>query len=97
MNEKQRWLLRDLESWRDAACARLGKYGPKKAAKEPAAVKAARRSRARADVVIHRWEAEKDKPWKAAKAAIQKRADEVRRVILFEKTEAALRSIRALR
>lgn len=98
MNEKQRWLLRDLEEWRDKQMARIGKYGPNKPPQEPAEVKAARRAYEQASKVIRRWDnKEKKAPWDAQKRSIDARVQTVKRAILFEKTAEALKAIKALK
>ena len=97
MTEKQRWLLRDLDSWRDRQLQKIGKYGPKRAISAPANVRAARRTVKRAEQTIRQWEEAKKAPWEKQRAGITKRCEFVRRVILFEKTEIALKAIRALK
>lgn len=97
MTEKQRWLLRDLESWRDKQMERIGKYGPKKAATEPRHVRTAKAVAAKAAIVIRQWEKDKDAPWRKQKEALHLRAEAVKRIILFEKTDAALKALRALK
>jgi hypothetical protein len=96
MTEKQRWLVNDLDAWRDRAVAKIGKYGPLKEPKMPAKVRAAKRAEAIAALEIQRWEASKREPWQKQKDAIAKQYNEVRRIVLFEKTETALKAIRAL-
>lgn len=97
MTEKQRWLMRDLESWRDAQIAKVGRYGPPKEKKEPSHVRAARVQIARAETVMRKWDKDKNEPWKRAKDSIAKRVESVKRIILFEKTEDALAAIRGLK
>lgn len=98
MNEKQRWLLRDLEAWHEKQMERIGKYGPKKELPEPRAVRQARVMRNRATKVIDKWERkEKKAPWQRQKDVIDQRAQSVKRAILFEKTATALAAIRSLK
>lgn len=97
MNEKQRWLLRDLEAWQTRQMDKIGRYGPPHVRKDPPHVRAAKRARAQAERVIAQWEKEKKAPWNQKRDAVQKRATAVRRVILFEKTADALKAVKALR
>lgn len=96
MTEKQRWLIGDLEKWRDGQLNAIGKYGPR-VEKEPRELIALRRRMARLTRQIARKERIARKPYERAKAAIYAKHQSVRRVILFEKTEAALRAIRGLK
>lgn len=97
MTEKQRWMINDLNTWQKKQMERIGVYGPHKPAKEPADIRAARRASAAASAVIRKWENEKKTPWHREKTAIETKAQAVRRVILFEKTDAALAAIRTLK
>lgn len=97
MTEKQRWLMKDLETWMESELAKVGRYGPIKPLAEPARVVAARRAAKRASAILQQWEKAKNAPWEKQRKAIYARREEVKRVILFEKTEAALKAIRALR
>ncbi len=97
MTEKQRWLLRDLESWASAQMEKIGKYGPPRVKKDPPHVRAAKRAEQQARSVIARWERDRKQPWETAKNTIYKKRDAVKRVILFEKTEDALKALKALK
>lgn len=97
MTEKQRWLLVELNNWQTQQLKEIGTYAPKRTPKEPTAVRSARRTITTAAKVIKSWETEKIAPWKQAKESIEQRHAAVRRIILFEKTEVALKAIKELR
>lgn len=96
MTEKQRWLLRDLEAWREKQMEKIGRYGPHREPLPPARVRAAKHAAAKAAIVIREWERTKKAPWDKERAAIVKRVEGIKRIILFEKTEDALKAMRAL-
>src|SRR5262245_463156 len=96
MTEKQRWLIRELDAWESQRMERIGRYGPKTPVKESLAVRQARRQIARLQGIIAKWDRAKKIPWQRAADLIHEQARAVKRVILFEKTEAALKALRAL-
>lgn len=97
MNEKQRWLMKDLEAWRRKQFDHIGTYGPKKPLREPLHVKAARKAAKAANEVLRKWEHDKKEPWRRQSEAITAKSDSVKRVIFFGKTEDALKAIRGLK
>lgn len=96
MTDKQRWLLRELEDWRNSKMSRIGKYGPPVEPKSPANVIAARRAILRLSKVVRKWDEKKKAPWKKLRHAIDAKHAATKRVILFEKTEVALKAVKAL-
>lgn len=93
MNEKQRWLLRELEVWREAEIARIGRYELKRKPKEPTQVRMARRTVRVAQGVIDRWKEKNQKAWRRQKADVDAAFMKSKRAILFEKTEVAVRVV----
>lgn len=97
MTEKQRWLLRDLEAWREKQLAKVGKYRARRKVVVPPQVRQALKAQAQAIKTLRAWDAVKDTAWNRDRAAIEQQVTAVKRVILFEKTETALKALRALK
>lgn len=96
MTEKQRWLLRELDEWKAEQMQRIGQYGPTGPRTSPALL-AAHRAVKRAEEEVERQNKKIRQPWETARDRIAKQHQAVKRSILFEKTEVALRAIRALK
>lgn len=98
MTEKQRWLLRELEGWQESSLTAVGRYQPARQFKmeDPPAVRQARRTIARCTKLIGAWEQRKKVPWEREREKVYQRHKEVRRIILFDKTEVALAALKQL-
>lgn len=94
MNEKQRWLLRDLDAWEKRQREHVGYYGPKtEKAKEPAAIRAARRTIALHERTVRWYEQKQKAAWQKQRDQISAEYQRVKRIILFEKTELAVKAL----
>lgn len=94
MTEKQRYLARDLEAWRDSSLKKIGTYFSEP--KAPANIRDLRRTVKRANKIIEQWKRSQRKPWEKKRSDIYARYAAVRRVIIFESTEKALKAIARL-
>jgi hypothetical protein len=97
MTEKQRWLLRELSAWRDKKMTAIGRYGPKRLRLNKRVVRKLERQASAINKQIQQMKDHARQPYERAKKAIDTKHDDVRRVILFEKTEKALAALKALR
>lgn len=83
--------------WQTRELEKIGKWNPKNPPKLPATVIAAQKALKRANTVLSRWETAKKAPWNQQKKVIERSYADIRRIILFEKSEVALKALKALR
>jgi len=95
MNEKQRWLLRDLEAWEKKQKSGIGHWSSYDAPRPPS-IRAKKKQIRTLEKEIKDWEAAQSAPFEKARQKVDDEVRRVKRVILFEKTEDALRAIRSL-
>ena len=95
VNEKQRWLLRELDGWRTKEIKSIGHWAYD--AIRPLSIRAKRVQIKKLEADIKAWEAAQTAPFNKQRAEVEKSYSTVKRVILFEKTENALKAIKALR
>lgn len=95
MTDKQRWLLADLDKWERAQMERIGRYGPSPLP-PTRALTAARRAVKKAEAQVKLLEKAHRAPWEKLKALVEHHRQSVKRMILFETTEVALRALKSL-
>ncbi len=95
MNEKQRWLLRDLEAWEKKQKVSIGSWHSYDAPR-PASIRAKKKQIRALEKEIKDWEIAQAAPFDKARQKVDDEVRRVKRVILFEKTEAALKAVRSL-
>lgn len=96
MNEKQRWLLKDLDAWRDKHQKSIGHWNSYDAPRPPA-VRAMRGQIKKLEQQVKDWEKRQAEPFDRARQKLAEEYSRVKRIILFEKTDAALKAINGLK
>lgn len=95
MNEKQRWLLRDLDAWEKKQKSGIGHWSNYDSPR-PASIRAKRKQIKALEKEIKDWEAAQSAPFEKARQKVDDDVRRVKRVILFEKTDAALKALKTL-
>lgn len=95
MNEKQRWLLRDLETWEKKKKNGIGHWSSYDSPR-PATISSKKAQIRKLEQEIKDWEKAQAAPFDRERQKVDDEVRRVKRAILFEDTETALKAVRSL-